>query len=106
MTDQADNTHNPTPANEPLALRLSEGLGPLPEYADKFRPRWFGDVGGFTGAQMRLYALDAVAAERARWAKMLHERLDDTVVIKYAAINGCAAARDALRNALADGLGA
>jgi hypothetical protein len=28
MTDQADNTHDPTPATEPLALRLSEGLGP------------------------------------------------------------------------------
>ena len=27
MTDQANNTHNPTPAAEPLALRLSEGLG-------------------------------------------------------------------------------
>jgi hypothetical protein len=28
MTDQVDNTHNPTPVTEPLALRLSEGLGP------------------------------------------------------------------------------
>ncbi len=27
MTDQDSNTHNPTPATEPLALRLSEGLG-------------------------------------------------------------------------------
>ena len=27
MTDQADNTHTPAPAAEPLALRLSEGLG-------------------------------------------------------------------------------
>lgn len=31
MTDQVDNTHNPTPATEPLALRLSEGLGPVVE---------------------------------------------------------------------------
>ena len=29
MTDQDRNTHNPVPATEPLALRLSEGLGPL-----------------------------------------------------------------------------
>ena len=57
MTDQA------TPAK----VRLTDGLGPLPEYAHEFRPRWFGDDGGFTGAQMRLYALDAVAAERERW---------------------------------------
>ena len=28
MTDQDRNTHNPTPADQPLALRLSEGLGP------------------------------------------------------------------------------
>lgn len=27
MTDQVDNTHDPGPAAEPLALRLSEGLG-------------------------------------------------------------------------------
>ncbi len=27
MTTKADNTHNPTPADQPLALRLSEGLG-------------------------------------------------------------------------------
>ena len=49
---------------------LSEGLGPLPEYAQEFLPRWFGDEGGFSGAQMRLYALAAVAAERERCAKV------------------------------------
>jgi hypothetical protein len=27
MTDQADNTHSPAPATEPLALRLNEGSG-------------------------------------------------------------------------------
>lgn len=27
MTSETDNTHNPKPATEPLALRLSEGLG-------------------------------------------------------------------------------
>ena len=29
MTTKDTDTHNPTPATEPLALRLSEGLGPL-----------------------------------------------------------------------------
>ena len=28
MTTKDSNTHNPTPADQPLALRLSEGLGP------------------------------------------------------------------------------
>jgi len=31
MTDQDTDTHGPTPATEPLALRLSEGLGPNAE---------------------------------------------------------------------------
>lgn len=76
MTTKDTDTHSPSPATEPLALRLSEGLGPLPEYAHEFRPRWFGDDGGFTGAQMRLYALDAVAAERARWTEAVMAELD------------------------------
>jgi hypothetical protein len=54
---------------------LNDGLGPLPEYAHEFRPRWFGDDGGFTEAQMRLYALDAVAAERERCARIV-ERIN------------------------------
>ena len=33
MTTKDSNTHNPTPADQPLALRLSEGLGPLVEAA-------------------------------------------------------------------------
>jgi len=33
MTDQSDNTHSPTPAAEPLALRLSGGLGDEVEHA-------------------------------------------------------------------------
>ena len=53
---------------------LSDGLGPLPEYAQEFRPRWFGDEGGFSGAQMRLYALAAVAAERERCAQWYAEK--------------------------------
>lgn len=51
-------------------------LGPLPEYAHEFSPRWFGDCGGFTGAQMRLYALQERAAERARWVEAVMTELD------------------------------
>ena len=56
--------------DKPAALASAEGLGLLPEYAHAFRPRWPGDEGGFTGAQMRLYALDAVAVERERWRRI------------------------------------
>jgi hypothetical protein len=41
-------------------------LPPLPEFAAAFRPRWPGDIGGFTADQMRAYAqaaLDALADE-------------------------------------------
>ena len=62
--------------HSPAKVRLTDGLGPLPEYAHEFRPRWFGDDGGFTGTQMRLYALDAVAAERARWTEAVMAELD------------------------------
>ena len=55
---------------------LTDGLGPLPEYAHEFSPRWFGDCGGFTGAQMRLYALQERAAERARWVEAVMTELD------------------------------
>ena len=37
MTDKATNTHNPAPATEPLALRLSEGLGPTPTLVERLR---------------------------------------------------------------------
>ena len=76
MTTELPDTHPSTDATGPLALKSNEGLGPLPEYAHEFRPRWFGDDGGFTGAQMRLYALDAVAAERARWTEAVMAELD------------------------------
>ena len=36
-------------------------LPPLPEFAAAFRPRWPGDIGGFTEVQMRAYALAALA---------------------------------------------
>ena len=57
--------------DKPAALASTEGLGLLPEYAHAFRPRWPGDEGGFTGAQMRLYAMEAVSAERDRVARWL-----------------------------------
>jgi hypothetical protein len=44
----------------------TSNLPPLPEYAHEFRPRWLGDEGGFSGAQLRAYAAVAVAAERER----------------------------------------
>lgn len=43
MTYQADNTHSPAQAAEPLALRLSEGLGLAPERA--VFDRWLRDNG-------------------------------------------------------------
>ena len=55
-------TDNATPAK----VRLNDELGPLPEYAHAFRPRWPGDEGGFVGAQMRLYAMEAIKAQRER----------------------------------------
>ena len=63
-------------ADTPAKVRLTDGLGPLPEYAHEFRPRWLGDDGGFTGAQMRLYALQERAAERARWVDAVMAELD------------------------------
>lgn len=36
-------------------------LPPLPEFAAAFRPRWPGDIGGFTEVQMREYARAALA---------------------------------------------
>ena len=45
----------------PAKVASTAGLGPLPEYATEFRPRLPGDEGGFTGAQMRLYATTEVA---------------------------------------------
>jgi hypothetical protein len=51
-------------------------LGPLPEYALEFRPRWPGDEGGFTGAQMRVYARQERAAERERCAAIVQANAD------------------------------
>lgn len=63
---------------------MSNTLGPLPDFADEFQPRWLGDPGGFSAAQMeaerlRCYEL-GVAQERERW--------------KVAAITACNSAGD------------
>jgi hypothetical protein len=61
-------------------------LGPLPEYAREFRPRWPGDEGGFTGAQMRVYARQERAAERERWRELARRciaALDDYEACAY-----------------------
>jgi hypothetical protein len=42
----------------------------LPPFADQFRPRWPGDVGGYTAEQMRAYRAEGVAQERERCAKV------------------------------------
>jgi len=57
-------------SSPPVAVGSTAGLGPLPDYGHDFRPRWIGDEGGFTGAQMRLYAMQAMEAERERCAAM------------------------------------
>lgn len=48
MTDQDRNTHNPAPADQPLALRLSEGLGLAPEadLVERLRQRTLPKHGG------------------------------------------------------------
>ena len=53
----------------------------LPEYADKFLPRWPGDEGGYTADQMRAYGAACAAAERERCAKVCEDLgylLDDS----------------------------
>ena len=47
----------------------------LPPFADQFRPRWPGDVGGFTAEQMRAYRAEGVAQERERCAKVCEDRV-------------------------------
>jgi hypothetical protein len=45
----------------------------LPPFADQFRPRWPGDVGGYTAEQMRAYRAEGVAQERERCAEDLRK---------------------------------
>lgn len=73
-TDKATDT--PPQPDPLLALRLTEGLGPLPEPAFGWLSvsgndgRWTESATGeraFDAEQMRAYAGAAVAAERERW---------------------------------------
>lgn len=47
---------------------------PLPEYSERFKPRWPGDTGGYEADQMlcyaRAYAAAAVAMEREKWESL------------------------------------
>ena len=74
MSDQVTDTHSPTPATEPLALRLSEGLGLAPERAGQPRlmtvtPEQADNMHGhwYSPAAVR----EMLAAERERWQSML-----------------------------------
>jgi len=48
----------------------------LPEYSEKFQPRWPGDEGGFTADQMRAYGAACAAAERERLLVIAKKRAD------------------------------
>ena len=39
---------------------MKHKLPPLPTYAPEFRPRWLGEPGGYSEAQMHAYATEAV----------------------------------------------
>ena len=55
---------------------MSDTLGPLPDYAHEFRPRWPGDSGGFTAAQMQAYALAEVQRMLERCISLYYESHD------------------------------
>ena len=55
---------------------MSNPLGPLPDYAHEFRPRWPGDDGGFNGAQMRAYALAEVQRVLERCISICYQSHD------------------------------
>ena len=66
MTIEAHENH---PGQPLLGLGLSDQLGPLPKAEQK---GWI-----YTSAQMKAYALQSVAAERERCAKMCEQYADD-----------------------------
>jgi hypothetical protein len=47
----------------------------LPEYSEKFQPRWPGDEGGYTADQMRAYGDACADAERRKWRETLSDAL-------------------------------
>lgn len=62
MSNETTEAGKPAATAEPLALRLNDLLGPLPEAR---KPDENG-AGWFTAGQMRTYAAEQVAAERER----------------------------------------
>lgn len=72
MTDPVTGADSSTTTAEPLALRLNDQLGPLPEpaqisYVTDSVMRSH-EVRSYTAGQMRAYAAEQVAAERERCA--------------------------------------
>jgi hypothetical protein len=59
-----------TESGQPLGLGLGEGLGPLPD------SDWTGGTLAYTAEQMRAYALQERAAERALWTEAVMSELD------------------------------
>jgi hypothetical protein len=49
-----------------FGMKTMQSPNDLPPFADQFRPRWPGDVGGYTADQMRAYRAEGVAQERER----------------------------------------
>lgn len=58
MTTKDTDTHGPTPADQPLALRLSEGLGPN---------RWYDEWQKVCAADHGEYPEDGPTCARLRW---------------------------------------
>ena len=51
---------------------------PLPEHDERFRPRWPGDEGGYSAAQMRRYRHDCVTADATdaqRWRALVQHAI-------------------------------
>jgi hypothetical protein len=76
MTTKDTDTHSPVPSTEPLALRLSEGLGPLPPQREgQYLTMTIcgtnddpAECGHWSSPAHVKWRIDtAVAAERERW---------------------------------------
>lgn len=76
MTTKPTEAHDATPAAEPLALRLSEGLGPLVECADKLRTLLFGlrdsDPGCTVGLELKRWRWLKEDATAEQWERAGH----------------------------------
>ncbi len=80
MTTETTDTHSPSPANTPLALKLTEGLGPAVPQEVMTYLHAYGDSraddDGMSGARiseaiqaLRRWSAAVQAAERKRWAE-------------------------------------